>query len=99
MSRLVSHGAVESSWKTAIYRLTDYGKSLKKSGEFNIFRSGPRGQYNRNKHSDNTLRTRVWRLMILNRKATIGELISIAAEDGPEKDPVGNCQKIPARIR
>ena len=91
MSRLVSHGAVERL-ENGVYRLTDYGKSLKKSGEFNIFRSGPRGQYNRNKHSDNTLRTRVWRLMILNRKATIGELISIAA-DGPEKDPVSNVRK------
>lgn len=91
MSRLVSKGAVERL-ENGVYQLTEYGKSLKTSGLREIFRSGPQGQYNRNKRSSNTLRSRIWRLIILNRKVSVNEMLPLAT-DGDEKNPISNVRK------
>lgn len=91
MSRLISRGAVERL-ENGVYRLTDFGESLKTNGNLKIFHSGPYGQYNRNKRSSDTLRNRIWRLILLNRKVTINELVGLAI-DGAEKDPTNNIRK------
>lgn len=91
MSRLVSRGAVERL-ENGVYRLTEFGKSLKSTGDFKVFHSGPQGQYNRTKRATNTLRSRIWRLILLNKKVNIQEMICLAA-DGEEKAPVSNIQK------
>ncbi len=91
MSRLVTKGAVERL-ENGVYRLTDYGKSLKTSGLPEIFRSGPQGTYNRNKRSNNTLRSRIWRLILLNRKVSTNEMLPLAI-DGDEKNPISNIRK------
>lgn len=91
MSRLVSKGVV-IRLETGVYKLSEYGKSLKSNGLKEIFHSGPQGQYNRNKHSNNTLRSRIWRLIILNKKVSVDEMLPIAT-DGDEKSPESNIRK------
>lgn len=91
VSKLISNGYVERL-ENGVYRLSNGGKSLKTSGDLIRFRSGPSGQYNRNRHSQDTLRSRIWRLILLNRKVTISEMVGLTI-NGNEKNPVNNIQQ------
>lgn len=91
MSRLVSRGAVERL-ENGVYKLSEVGKSLKSSGKYQVFHSGCQTKYNKNRAVKNSLRDKAWRLMRLQNKFTITDLVSVAS-DGKEKDPRSNLLK------
>lgn len=76
--------------ESGIYKLTEKGLSLKTSGQEIKFTSGPsKGSYRRVTPGKNSLRSKVWRLMRLQKKFTIDELMGLAV-DGNEKLPRNN---------
>lgn len=91
MSNIVSRGFAERL-ENGVYRLSIEGKSLKASGKHPVFHSGAFKTYNRNKIVKDCLRNRVWKLIRLQKKFTIDEILAIA-KNGDEKDPRNNIQK------
>ena len=91
MSKLVSYGYVERL-ENGIYRLSESGKSLKSTGKLKLFHSGARAAYNKNRTVKDSLRNRLWKLIRLQKKFTVNELLNIAT-NGDEKDPKGNTRK------
>ena len=89
LCRLIQLGYVERL-EGAVYRLSDKGESLKTSEKEVKFTSGPTfGSYRKQNPSRNSLRSKVWRLMRLQRKFTINELMALGV-DGGEKMPRNN---------
>lgn len=87
--RLVSRKLVERV-EIGCYRLTDAGKAARESGK--KLTSGPTGPRSGVTQHQNTLLTRVWAALRASRKATIAELLELAAK-GDEKDAYSSTQR------
>lgn len=83
---LIKHGYLTRS-VTGVYRLTEKGKSLKKSGKPLIINPGPEKGYQWPNEFKDTFRSRAWKAIRIKQKFTVNDILMLACE-GTEKQPL-----------
>lgn len=83
---LIKHGYLTRS-VTGVYRLTEKGKSLKRSGKPLVINPGPEKGYKWPDEPKDTFRSRAWKAMRIKQKFTVNDVLMLACE-GTEKQPL-----------
>ena len=83
VGNLIKHGYATRS-STGVYRLTDKGKSLKRSGQPLVINPGPEKGYQWPIEKKDNFRSRAWKAIRIKQKFTVNDILMLA-KDGSEK--------------